>query len=139
METKITRRSSEEIREIFEKRGCQVVKHHFGHSYRAGGVVFIYAPGKGETSEYGFTFTPAEFSCFDGTGYDGRGRISQVFLVTLGSMVRATEAEFNNADPSKRIIFGDPAYNYCARFVDSDELAKSGLADMASAFSVLGI
>lgn len=136
-----TRRSSAEIRRIFESKGCTVEVRSLGHSYRAGGEIFIYAPGVDPASDGGFTFTPADFAGFDGTGYDGRGRHYQVWLVTPGDYVPATPAEFANAAEDRRLEFG-AEHRSCSNtrlFVHRDEKASKGLADLGSAFAALGL
>lgn len=135
-------RTIPEIRAIFEDRGCTVEVRDNGHSYRAGGDVFIYSPELGEISrDTGLSFTEADFAGFTGTGYDGRGRHYDVFLITPGEYVRATPAEFANAAEDKRLAFG-AEHKSCSNrtlFVDRAELARSGLADMAGAFEALGL
>lgn len=134
-------RSSGEIREIFSRKGCTVEVEHLGTSYRAGGEIFIYAPGVEPDSDAGFTFTPADFAGFDGTGYAGRGRHYKVWLVTPGDYVPATPAEFANAAEDRRISFG-AEHRSCSNvrlFVHRDEKTKKGLADLKTAFELLGL
>lgn len=133
-------RSSGEITKIFTAKGCTVAVESLGHSYRAGGEIFIYAPGVDPASE-GFTFTPADFAGFDGTGYDGRGRRYKVWLVTAGDYVPATAAEFANAAEDRRIGFG-AEHRSCSStrfYVHRDEKASKGLADLGNAFAALGL
>lgn len=134
-------RSSEEILSIFTAKGCTVSVQDLGHSYRAGGEIFIYAPGVDPDSEAGFTFTPADFRGFDGTGYDGRGRHYRVWLVTAGDYVPASAAEFANAAEGRRISFG-AEHRSCSStryYVHREEKATRGLADLGSAFAALGL
>jgi len=134
-------RSSGEIRSIFEAKGCTVSIETLGHSYRAGGEIFIYAPGVDPASETGFKFSTADFAGFDGTGYDGRGRHYTVWLVTAGDYVPATAAEFANAAEDRRIEFG-AEHRSCSStrfFVHRDEKASKGLADLGGAFAALGL
>lgn len=134
-------RSSKEIKQVFEAKGCTVEVRHLGHSYRAGGEIFVYAPGLEPSSEDGFQFVEADFSAFDGTGYDGRGRDYKVWLVTAGDYVPATEAEYHNAAEARRIRFGRESRSASNErwFVHRDEKARTGLADFASAFEALGM
>ncbi len=134
-------RTSGEIKRIFTERGCTVSVEDLGHSYRAGGEIFIYAPGVDPKSTAGFNFVPADFAGFDGTGYDGRGRHFKVWLVKLGDYVPASEAEYANAAPERRLQFGDEHRSCSSRrcFVHKDEKASKGLADLGSAFAALGL
>ena len=141
MENKSAPRSSAEIQAVFTARGCTVEVQNLGHSYRAGGEIFIYAPGVDPVSEAGFTFTPADFRGFDGTGYDGRGRSYKVWLGTAGDYVPATAAEFGNAAEDRRIEFG-AEHRSCSStrfYVHRDEKASKGLADLGGAFAALGL
>ena len=128
-------RTSTEVYDIFTSKGCTVKVHSLGHSYRAGGEIFIYAPSTNPSSEDGFNFAPAQFDAFDPTGYDGRGRHYAVYVVTEGDYVRATAAEYHNAAEDRRVSFG----NESDLFVHRDELRSSGLADLANAFAALGL
>jgi len=139
--TKSAPRSSEEIRSIFTAKGCTVSVESLGHSYRAGGEIFVYAPGVDPASDTGFKFSPADFRGFDGTGYDGRGRCYTVWLVTAGDFVPATAAEFANAAEDRRIQFG-AEHRSCSStrfYVHRDEKASKGLADLGGAFAALGL
>lgn len=141
MSEKSAPRSSGEIWEIFSRKGCTVSVESLGHSYRAGGEIFIYAPGVNPASEAGFSFTPADFAGFDGTGYDGRGRHYRVWLVTAGDYVPATAAEFANAAEDRRIKFG-AEHRSCSStryFVHREEKATKGLTDLGGAFAALGL
>lgn len=134
-------RTSTEIKKVFEAHGCKVQVETLGHSYRAGGEIFIYSPEVDPTKSDGFTFTKADFSGFDGTGYDNRGRYYTVWLVTPGPFVPASDAEFYNAREDKRIKFGTENRS-CSNtrfFVHKDELAIRGLADFSTAFAKLGL
>jgi hypothetical protein len=134
-------RSSAEITAIFAAKGCTVQVSSLGHSYRAGGEIFIYAPGVDPASEEGFAFTAADFYGFDGTGYDGRGRSYKVWLVTAGDYVPATAAEYANSAADRRIEFG-AEHRSCSStrfFVHRDEKASKGLADLGNAFAALGL
>jgi len=140
-ETKSAPRSSGEVQAVFTAKGCTVSVQDLGHSYRAGGEIFIYAPGVDPASEAGFKFTPADFRGFDGTGYDGRGRSYRVWLVTAGDYVPATAAEFGNAAEDRRIQFG-AEHRSCSStrfYVHRDEKASKGLADLGGAFAALGL
>jgi len=134
-------RKSEEIKNIFSARGCTVKVERLGTSYRAGGEIFIFSPGIDPSSLDGFNFEPAGFEGFDGTGYDGRGRFYDVWLVAAGDYVPATAAEYENAAPERRIKFG-VEHRSCSnvrRYVHRDELAKAGLNDLSAAFTALGL
>ena len=134
-------RSSTDIQSVFTAKGCAVQVRDLGHSYRAGGEIFIYAPGIDPKSEDGFAFIKADFTGFDGTGYDGRGRRHTVWLVTAGDYVPASVAEFTNAAEDKRIQFG-AEHRSCSSltyFVHRDEIKSSGLVDLGSAFAALGL
>ncbi|MEM0447933.1 MAG: hypothetical protein QXT71_05220 [Thermoplasmata archaeon] len=134
-------RSSGEIERIFTQKGCTVEVYYLGTSYRAGGEIFIYAPGLSPTSKEGFNFTPADFTGFDGTGYAGRGRHYKVWLVTPGDYVPASAAEFANASEGRRIRFGteNRSCSNIRYFVHKDEKEKKGLADLETAFKFLGL
>lgn len=134
-------RTSDEIRAIFESKGCTVEVLRLGTSYRAGGQILIYSPGISITLEQGVTVAKADFNAFDGTGYDNRGRLFQVFILTEGDYILATAAEFGNAAEDKRIQFGDEtkSYSNIIYLVHRDELSRTGLADLDTAFSLLGI
>lgn len=135
------KRTSKEIRDVFEAKGCTVMVESLGHSYRAGGEIFIYAPSVDPESEEGFTFTPADFAGFDGTGYDGRGRDYAVYLVTAGDYVPASEAEYANAAEDRRVQFGNESRS-CSTlrwYVHREEKARTGLADLEGAFAALGL
>jgi hypothetical protein len=134
-------RSSNEIQAVFSAKGCTVSVQSLGHSYRAGGEIFIYAPSVDPASEAGFKFTQADFQGFDGTGYDNRGRHYAVWLVTAGDYVPATAAEFDNAAEDRRIMFG-AEHRSCSStryYVHKDEKASKGLADLGGAFAALGL
>lgn len=140
-------RTSEEIRAAFEAKGCVVCVRHLGQSYRAGGEIMILAPGLywetlfGEPGDQGFSFAPADFDAFDGTGYDGRGRHYKVWLVTPGDYVRCSAAEFANAAEGRRISFGTESRS-CGNevwFCHRDEKKSRGLADLGNAFAALGL
>lgn len=135
------RRSSSDIKKIFEERGCTVSVQYLGHSYRAGGEIFIFAPGVDPKSEDGFDFKPADFKGFDGTGYDGRGRHFTVWLVKNGDFIPASEAEYRNASDRKIAFGSDWKSSRSARryFVHRDEVKQLGLVDLESAFDELGI
>lgn len=127
-------RTSSEIEAIFTAKGCTVSAESLGHSYRAGGEIFIFAPGVDPASTTGF-------EGFDGTGYDGRGRKWAVWLVTKGDYVPATQAEYSNASEGKRIAFG-AEHRSCSNlrfFVHKDEKAATGLNDLSAAFDALGL
>lgn len=133
------KRSPEEIKQIFEEKGCAVEIEELGASYRAGGQIFIYAPGVDR--EKGLNFALADFEGFYGTGYDGRGRYYSVWLVTAGDYVPATAAEYGNAAEDRRFQFGAESRS-CSNlryFVHKDELAKKGLVDLTNAFEALGL
>lgn len=133
------KRTAEEIKKIFEGKGCAVDVTLLGASYRAGGEIFIYARGVDKTA--GLNFQPADFSAFDDSGYDGRGRHYSVWLVTAGDYVPATAAEYNNAAEDRRLRFGNESRS-CSNlryYVHKDELTKSGLSDMSAAFKALGL
>ena len=120
------KRTPAEIRKIFEEKGCVVEIEALGASYRAGGQIFIYAPGV--DLEKGLNFVPADFESFEATGYDGRGRHYSVWLVTAGDYVPATAAEYGNAAEDRRFQFGVESRS-CSNlryFVHKDELAKRG-------------
>lgn len=141
MNNKTAPRSSEEITRIFTDKGCTVSVESLGHSYRAGGEIFIYAPGVDPASDGGFKFTQADFAGFEGTGYDGRGRHYKCWLVTPGDYVPATPAEFTNAAEDRRIEFG-AEHRSCSNrrfYVHRDEKASKGLTDLGNAFAALGL
>jgi len=134
-------RSPAEIRTVFEARGCAVVERFLGHSYRAGGEIMIIAPGITLDGVEGKKFTKADFSAFSGTGYDGRGRVYVVWIVTPGDMVPCTRAEHANCSESERITFGD-AHKSCENmlyFCAASAKASKGLSDFGGAFAALGL
>ena len=139
-ETKTAPRSSEEIKSIFTAKGCTVSVEFLEDIYW-GGEIFIFAPGVDPNSDAGFAFSPANFRAFDVTGYEGRGRSYAVWLVTVGDYVPATAAEFFNAAEDLRIAFGpeDRSYSSAKCFVQRDEKASKGLADLRVAFAALGL
>jgi len=134
-------RTSSEIEGIFQSKGCEVVVSTLGHSYRAGGEIFIYSPDTTPQSTEGFQFIKADFQAFDGTGYDGRGRKYDCWLVKAGDFLPATEAEYNNASAEARLAFGEESRSCSNRryFVHKDELSTKGLADLGNAFAALGL
>lgn len=122
----MSRRTPEEIEKIFTERGCAVECNTLGTSYRAGGEIFIYAPGVDVSA--GLEFIKADFVGFESTGYDGRGRHYDVYLVKAGEYVAATEAEYANASPDKRRMFG-AEHRSCSNvvwYVHRDELKSTG-------------
>ena len=134
-------RTPGEIRSAFEARGCTVIERSLGDSYRAGGEVFILAPGITLAGSEGKKFAKADFSTFDGTGYDGRGRHSAVWIVTAGDMIPCTAAEFANCAESERVAFG-AEHKSCGNqmwFCLASAKAAKGLSDFGSAFAALGL
>ena len=138
-------RSPAEIRAAFEARGVSVVERLLGHSYRAGGEIFLVAPGV--AVEDGLPMGPckiakADFSAFEGTGYAGRGRHYSVWIFSPGGeMVSCTQAEWALASEDKRLAFGDE-HRSCGNslwYCDQSEKATKGLADFGSAFAALGL
>ena len=137
----ISIRTPEEIRAAFEQRGCSVAVESLGHSYRAGGEIFILAPGISMEGDAGVKFTRADFAGFEGTGYDGRGRRYAVWLVTAGDYVPCSVAVYQQADADKRHRFGDEGKSCSSlrHFAHRDEVKAKGLGDLAGAFAALGL
>jgi len=138
-------RSSEEIRTAFESRGVTVVERSLGHSYRAGGEIFLVAAGV--AVEDGLPVGPckitkADFAAFDGTGYDGRGRHYSVWIFAPGgTMVSCTAAEYALAAEDTRLGFG-AEHRSCGNalwYCDQSEKESKGLSDFGSAFAALGL
>lgn len=136
----VVKRNSEEIRAAFEARGCKVAVTANGTSYRAGGDILIVAPGVDPSFEAGVSIVKADFSAFDGTGYDGRGRRYDCWLVTAGDFVPATPAVWAQAAEDKRFRLGTESRSASNEIflVHRDEKAK-GLGDLAGAFAALGL
>ena len=134
-------RTSREIKAIFEAKGCLIESREHGTSYRAGGALLIISPELGEnwrdSSE--LSLKKAEFSAFDGTGYDGRGREYSCYLITGGgSWSLVTQGQYEQLPESDRGVIG-----YESRSGDGvlffGDSKKDDLGDLAGAFEALGL
>jgi hypothetical protein len=117
-----------------------------GHSYRAGGEIFLIAAGVA-VAEDGIPVGPckiakADFRAFLGTGYDGRGCHYSVWIFSPGGeMVLCSAAEHAQADEGKRMTFGSESRS-CSNslwYCDQSEKTAKGLADFGAAFAALGL
>ena len=113
--------------------------HSYGHSYRAGGAILIAPKGWWETP------TPAsvaktEIRCFDGTGYDGRGRVWEVWAVKpgAGAMVPCSRGEYCSTAEDKRICLGAEGRSGDGELFFRDPSGDAG-RDFAAALSAVGL
>ena len=131
-----TVRTPGEVVQEFKNRGCYVSCEVLGYDPESGGEIMIYAPGLVPDSERGFEFIRAPFD----VRFDGSDRKCDVWLVRGGSAVRATAAEYENADKDGRWKFGSESSVHGIRyFVHRREKKNTSPADYRWSFKILGI
>lgn len=104
-------RSVKEIREFAEDKGMEIEVRNRGTSYRAGGDILCYPVGF-EWMHNNVSIRHEPRFGFEGTGYDGRGRWYDLWLI-----VPAKEGEkaykfveytsYANVDGEKRLCIGN--------------------------------
>ena len=138
-------RSSYEIKEIFENKGCAVKILCRGTSYRAGGDVVIFSPELAEVSIDDLdNFDDLEIitlpeKAFDGTGYDGRGREYGITVIkTGGEFQKATQGQYLAVDEKDRIKIGADNKSGWGEWYFIRK-GSDNLSDLSGIFDALGL
>jgi hypothetical protein len=113
--------------------------HSYGHSYRAGGAILIAPKGWWE-SPAPASVTKTDIRCFDGTGYDGRGRTWDVWAVKpgAGTMVPCTRGEYYSTSNDQRLLIGADGRSGDGELYFRDPAGDAG-RDFAAALSAVGL
>ena len=113
--------------------------HSFGMSYRSGGAILVAPKGWWENPTPA-SITLTDIQCFDGTGYDGRGRHWQVWAVKpgAGAMVPCTCGQWASTEEAKRLRIGNEGRSGDGALYFRDP-SGDGLSDVAAALAAIGL
>jgi putative CRISPR-associated protein (TIGR02620 family) len=130
------RLNSKEVCAAVEAQGGEPRVCNYGHSYRAGGVIFITPKGWWD-NPVPVRVDRAVGEAFDGTGYDGRGRHYEVVRLApdntkTGGFLRVSAGEFTALAEADRVQFGSDHRSGNALYFGRKSAAVEAVAGFAA-------